>query len=34
MSIKYYLLYDLEAYILCIILKYKNLQSKQFIDDI
>ena len=34
MSIGYYLLYDLEIYILCIILNYKNLQFKQFIDDI
>ena len=33
-SIEYYLLYDLYTYILCIILKYKNLQFKQFIDDI
>ena len=32
--IKYYLLYDLYIYILCIILKYKNLQFKQFIDKI
>ena len=32
--IKYYLLYDLYIYILCIILKYKNFQFKQFIDDI
>ena len=30
----YYLLYDLQVYILCIILNYKNLQFKQFIDDI
>ena len=28
MSIKYYLLYDLLAYILNIILNYKNLQFK------
>ena len=33
-SIRYYLLYDLETYILCIILKCKNLQFKKFIDDI
>ena len=33
-SIGYYLLYDLLVYILCIILNYKNLQFKQFIDDI
>ena len=33
-SFKYYLLYNLETYILCIILNYKNLQFKQFIDDI
>ena len=33
-SIRYYLLYDLLVYILCIILNYKNLQFKQFIDDI
>ena len=32
--IEYYLLYDLWAYILCIILNYKNLQFKQFIDEI
>ena len=32
--IEYYLLYDLYVYILCIILNYKNLQFKQFIDDI
>ena len=32
--IGYYLLYDLQAYILCIILNYKNLQFKQFINDI
>ena len=32
--IGYYLLYDLEVYILCIILNYKNLQFKKFIDDI
>ena len=31
-SIKYYLLYDLLAYILNIILNYKNLQFKQLID--
>ena len=34
MSIKYYLLYDLQAYILGIILNYKNLQFKKFIYDI
>ena len=34
MSIEHYLLYDLKSYILWIILKYKNLQFKQFIDDI
>ena len=34
MSIGYYLLYDLEIHILCIILNYKNLLFKQFIDDI
>ena len=34
MPIEYYLLYDLKAYILYIILNYKNLQFKQFIDDI
>ena len=33
-SIKYYLLYDLLSYILCKILNYKNLQFKQFINDI
>ena len=33
-SIRYYLLYDLEVYILYIILNYKNLQFKLFIDDI
>ena len=32
--IGYYLLYDLKHYILCIILNYKNLQFKKFIDDI
>ena len=32
--IEYYLLYDLYIYILCIILNYKNLQFKQFIDKI
>ena len=32
--IQYYLLYDLYAYILCIILNYKNLEFKQFIDNI
>ena len=33
-SIKYCLRYDLLGYILYIILNYKNLQFKQFIDDI
>ena len=33
-SIRYCLRYDLLAYILYIILNYKNLQFKQFIDDI
>ena len=32
--IGYYLLYNIIYYILCIILKYKNLQFKQFIDNI
>ena len=32
-SVRYYLLYDLQAYILCVILNYKNLQFKQFIDN-
>ena len=32
-SIEYYLLYDLSAYILFIILDYKNLQFKKFIAD-
>ena len=32
--IEYYLLYDLQVYILCIILNYKNLNFKRFIDDI
>ena len=32
--IRYYLLYNLYDYILCIILNYKNLQFKQIIDDI
>ena len=32
--IRYYLLYNLYDYILCIILNYKNLQIKQIIDDI
>ena len=32
--IGYYLLYDLLNYILYIILNYKNLQFKQFINDI
>ena len=32
-SIGYYLLYDLYAYILCIILNYKNLRFKRFIDE-
>ena len=27
-SIEHYLLYDLQAYILCMILNYKNLQFK------
>ena len=34
MTIGYYLLYDLLDYILCIILNYKNLQFKKFIDAI
>ena len=33
-TIRYYLLYNLQDYILCIILNYKNLKFKQFIDDI
>ena len=33
-QIGYYLLYNLLNYILYIILYYKNLQFKQFIDDI
>ena len=33
-SIGCYLLYDQETYILCIILNYKNLQFKQFINNI
>ena len=33
-SIGHYLQYDLKIYILCIILKYKNLQFKKFIDNI
>ena len=33
-SIEYYLLYDLLSYILCKILNYKNLQFKQFINNI
>ena len=33
-SIEYYLLFDLKVYILCIILNYKNLQFKNFIDNI
>ena len=33
-SIGYYLLYNLEVYILYIILNYKNFQFKLFIDDI
>ena len=32
-QMQYYLLYDLQAYILCIILNYKKLQFKQFIDN-
>ena len=32
--IEHYLLYDLQAYILCMILNYKNLQFESFIDDI
>jgi len=32
--IGYYLLYNLKVYILYIILYYKNLQFKKFIDDI
>ena len=32
--IGYYLLFDLENYILCIILDYKNLKFKHLIDDI
>ena len=32
--IGYYLIHDLWAYILCIILNYKSLQFKQFTDDI
>ena len=32
--IEHYLLYDLQVYILCIILNYKNLQLKKFIDNI
>ena len=32
--IGYYLLYNLYDYIFCIILNYKNLQFKKFIDDI
>ena len=32
--IGYFLLYNLKHYILCIILNDKNLQFKQFIDDI
>ena len=31
--IRYYLLYDIYADILYIILNYKNLQFKQFVDD-
>ena len=34
MSIRYYLLYDLSAYILYIILNYKSVQFEQFIDNI
>ena len=33
-SIGDYLLYDLWVYILCIILNYKNLPFKKFIDNI
>ena len=33
-SIRFYLLYDLSTYTLYIILNYKNLQFKQFIDHI
>ena len=33
-SIRYYLPYDLYSYILHIILNYKKLQFKQFINDI
>ena len=33
-SIGYYFLYNLYNYILCIILNYRNLQFKQFIDNI
>ena len=33
-TIKYYLPYDLLDYILCIILNYKDLPFKLFIDDI
>ena len=33
-SIGYYLLYDLQAYILCIILDYKKSKFKHLIDDI
>ena len=32
--IGFYLLFDLKVYILCIILNYKNLQFKIFIDNI
>ena len=32
--IRYYLLYDPQIYILYLILNYKKLQFKQFIDDI
>ena len=34
MLIEYYLLYDSQTHFLCIILYYKNLQFKKFIDDI
>ena len=34
MSIRYYFLYNLYAYILYIILNYKNLKFKKFIDNI
>ena len=34
MPVRYYLLYNLKAFISCIILNYKNLQFKQFIDNL